>query len=437
MTRASTATLLSLDRYAKIMGINPMHFAGATADHFFPLRNSCTDIWLQHSWQFADTVSREDLAHEIAIAEVDLARELGWWPAPVWIAQEVHQFPRHYRRDTYRNYGRDVRDQRVGIKTEYAKVSAGGRQAATALDLRVPVVYTDNDADGFAETATVVATTTFTDCFEVHAFFQGTNGADVWEIRPPRSIVYDPAAGTMTLEFWSWQMIDPAVQEFLPTSNTLDGMQAIDLRGLEQTPPVTTNLVGAVDVYRIWNNTTDPSCLLIWEPELRGSIIGSLSCSTVAECEACGLTVQDGCIHVRDALRGIVVPTPATYNGETDRWDQVCFAENRDPDFVKIWYYCGDFDNRYLSGHSFDPLSDRWAKAIAQLATARLERPLCSCGNLTALTTKWQQDAAVTADGLNVSMSDLENPFGTRYGEILAWREVRRERHIIRGGGAI
>lgn len=437
MTRASTPTLFSLDRYAKIMGINPLHFAGATANRFFPLRNACTDLWVQHSWQFADVVSREDLAHEIAIAEADLARELGWWPAPIWIAQEVHQFPRHYRRDTYRNYGRNVRDQRVSVKAEYAKISAGGQRTATALELRVPVTFTDADGDGFAETATVVASTTFTDCFEVKVFFEGMNGADVWEIRPPRSIVYDATAQTMTIELWSWQLIDPTVWEAFPTVDTLDGVTAIDLRGLEQVPVVTTNLVTSVDVYRIWNNMADPSCLLIWEPEPRGSILDSPSCSTVTECEACDLTAQDGCIHVRDALRGIVVPTPSTYNAETGKWEQVCFTENRDPDFVKIWYYCGDFGNRYLSGYSFDPLSDRWAKAIAQLATARLERPLCSCGNLTALTSKWQSDAAVTTDNLNVSLSDLENPFGTRYGEIMAWREVKRERHIIRGGGAI
>ena len=142
-------------------------------------------------------------------------------------------------------------------------------------------------------------------------------------------------------------------------------------------------------------------------------------------------------MHVRDALRGIVVPTPATYSADDAAWAQVCFSEDRDPDWVKLWYYCGDIGNRYLGGRSFDPLSDRWARAIAQLATARVERPLCSCGNLTALTEKWQRDTLVTTDGFQTNISDLDNPLGTRYGEILAWREIKRERHVIRGGGAI
>jgi hypothetical protein len=31
----------------------------------------------------------------------------------------------------------------------------------------------------------------------------------------------------------------------------------------------------------------------------------------------------------------------------------------------------------------------------------------------------------------------MDNPFGTRYGEILAWRKVKQERRVLRSGGAI
>jgi len=436
MTRASIPTLLSIDRYAKIMGINPVHFAGATAGDWFPLHNACADIWLQYEWQFADAVSRESLANEIRIAEVDLARELGWWPAPVWVAQEVQSYSRYFRSDTFRNYGRNVRNQRTSVKTEYAKVIAGGRRKADTVKLAATVTYSDADLDGFAETATVTCVTTLTDPFEIQVFTAGMSGAEQWEIRPPRSKTI--AAGTFTATFWSWQMIDPTLWEFIPTSNDLNGPTAIDLHGLGDTPIVTTNLVTTVDVYRVYNDVSESSALLIWEPEPRGSILNyGWSCSSVDECTACSLTSQDGCMHVRDALRGMVVPTPGTYDETTGTWSQDCFTNQRDPDMVKLWYYCGDIGNRYLGGYSFDPLSDRWAKAIAQLATARLERPLCSCGNLSALTTKWQHDTLVTTDGYISGNQDLDNPFGTRYGEILAWREVRRERHVIRGGGAI
>jgi len=293
MTRASTPTLLSLERYAKIMGINPMHFASATANNFWPLHNSCSDIWLQHEWQFADAVSRESLANEIRNAEIDLARELGWWVAPMWINQEVQQFPRHYRKDVFRRYGRDVRGQRASVKAEYAKIIAGGRRAVSIVETGVAVAYTDADSDGFAETATLTCATTLTDAFEIKVYTTGMSGTETWEIRPPRTKTI--SAGVFTATFWSWQMIDPAEWEFFPTQNDLNGPTAIDLSGLEEAPVVTTHLVDTVDVYREYNDITESSALLVWEPEPRGGILNfDWACSTVAECQACSLTSQDG-----------------------------------------------------------------------------------------------------------------------------------------------
>jgi len=69
------------------------------------------------------------------------------------------------------------------------------------------------------------------------------------------------------------------------------------------------------------------------------------------------------------------------------------------------------------------------AEAIAWLATARVERNFCSCANLNALVTMLRKETAVTfPDGPNYIMTDEEraNPFGTRMGEIMAWRRLRR-----------
>ena len=155
MARASIPTLLSLNYYAQIMGINPMHFAGATTDDYFPLRNTCADLWVQESWQFADMVSRESLAQEIDQAETAIANELGWWPAPKWIVQEVHRYPRFYRKDAYRFGGRNVRNQRVGVGCDYGMIISPGQRASSLIEAGATVTYTDADGDGFYETATV------------------------------------------------------------------------------------------------------------------------------------------------------------------------------------------------------------------------------------------------------------------------------------------
>ena len=50
MSRAETCTLLSLDRFAKMFGINPVHFSGAGGSDIFPLKDGCSDVWFQRSY---------------------------------------------------------------------------------------------------------------------------------------------------------------------------------------------------------------------------------------------------------------------------------------------------------------------------------------------------------------------------------------------------
>jgi len=67
-----------------------------------------------------------------------------------------------------------------------------------------------------------------------------------------------------------------------------------------------------------------------------------------------------------------------------------------------------------------------------------LERPFCSCGNVIALAQKWQLDLAEQGETSHqLNADDLNNPFGTRRGAILAWNTVKRECRRLRGGGAI
>ena len=238
------------------------------------------------------------------------------------------------------------------------------------------------------------------------------------------------------MTFWSWQMIDPDIWDTFPTVASLDGQISINLNELTGVGPY-TNVVSTIDIYRVYTDTTTTSAQMIWEPVPAGSsFVGSTFCVSAVDCGGVELITQDGCFNIRDAHTGQVVPIPATYSdGE---WSQVCFTESRDPDMVKLWYYCGYESQDYLSARVGDSLPRQWAYAIAQLATARLERPICSCGNATALTTKWQTDAVEESSGLNISFDELSDPmFGTRYGELLAARTVRRAKQKITGGGAV
>ena len=108
-------------------------------------------------------------------------------------------------------------------------------------------------------------------------------------------------------------------------------------------------------------------------------------------------------------------------------WEQSSFTECRDPDTVSLYYYSGAYSNRWLNGDTCEPMDNYWAQIIAWLATARLERPFCSCGNVEALGAWLREDMVKIGDtSFNITTDDLMNPFGTRRGEVEAWRKVNK-----------
>ena len=99
-------TLLSLPRFARMIGIAPLHFAGATAStlnpQVFPTGSTCGDIWPRYDWQKSDQVSHESLAYAFKDAEETLAKEVGYFASPTWIAGEQKMYPReHFRSGVY------------------------------------------------------------------------------------------------------------------------------------------------------------------------------------------------------------------------------------------------------------------------------------------------------------------------------------------------
>lgn len=254
-------TLLSLPRFARMIGIAPLHFAGASAPsthpQVFPTGSACGDVWPRYDWQKSDQVSHESLAYAIKDAEETLANEVGYFAAPMWISQEKQMYPRDFYREGIYQV-RDVRGFSKGLQTKYGKILSGGRRGTTLIATPTvaggSLVYQDNDSDGLYETASItVNNVTVTELCEIKVYFTGVNAQQEWEIRPPRTATL--SAGTLTMTFESWLFIDPEELSHYPTD---DGFQAVDLSTI--TPLVTT-----VDVYRIYNDTSDASAVFAWE----------------------------------------------------------------------------------------------------------------------------------------------------------------------------
>lgn len=418
MSRADTPTLLSLDRYARIMGINPVHFNGAVGTAtIFPLRGGCSDVWFQRSYQASDRVSREDLAAAIASAEEDIATYLGYWPAPVWISREMHPYPRHHRPDIF-DRGLNTRGDAKSVQLRWGRFLAAGRRHAgfvgQATVAGMTLVWSDPDGDMFDERATITLPTTLTSLSrqQIKVYFDGHSTPE-WEVRPPRSVAI--AAGVLTIEFDFWQLIDPALQDFYPVASPA----ALDI-------DVATNYVDVLDVYREYTDFSQHSAEFYWEP--RTEVWSCQSCAG-AGCSACQTTVQCGCLHVRDVPLGIAVPVPAVWDPAAGSYTATAYTLCYPPDQVKVWYQAGDMSEGFLSSRDLDPLGRGWAEMIAYMATARLERKFCSCGNLSALQGELRVDMARSdREGPSFFLSDAEseNPFGTHKGEILAWRRLQK-----------
>lgn|SRR3990167_266730 len=428
MARASTPTLLSLDRFASIIGLSPAHFNQAYASSIspavFPLRNACSDVWFQYDWQKSDRISRESLASIIDQSERELEAYLGFSPAPRYYAREMHQYPRPYYREAVAG-GLNQRGQFKSLSARSARFIAAGRRAtsliATATTAAGTLVYSDADSDGLEETATITVPSTLSDKCEACVYFASHAADPAWEIRPPRSVTL--SGGVLTLTFWSWQLLSSSLWETLPTDN--DTPAAIDIS-------TTANYVTSVDVYREYTDFSQASAQFYWEKQ--PSVFTLSTCPTCNGdgCEACALTTQTGCLHARDIMQGIVVPQPADYDSDTATWALAAWDDCREPDQVRIWYRAGDVSDRYLADQSCDPLADFYARAIAYMTIARLERPFCQCGNVIALQENLRVDLAQNVSGASGSQSYqntpdlLDCPFGTHRGEWLAWQAIRR-----------
>lgn len=412
LARPLPYTLLSLPRYARIMGIDPLHFSGAHAVGPLGQRNACSDIWYKYSWQNSDQVSLEHLAYTIQSAEQEIASYLGWWPAPVWVSEDTIRYPRVYARDMFGNTI-DVRGTRKAVKASYGKVIELGQRMVTlvgAADTTTGnLAYSDEDADGFYETATITVATTYSDKRKLKVFMPGFSGAKEWEIRSPRRVTL--SGGNVQFVFDSWLFINPELYEQI---QPFEGIDPIDISTV-------ANFVTSVEVYYESVDPTLYSTQVVWNEFDLCEICGGTGCA------ACAESNQTGCGRIADYNIGLIAPYPATYDAVDEEWDFTTWTYSYDPVRVKMWYYAGAVSNEYNAGVSVEPLSDFFAQIIAWLATARLERPLCACNNLITLSEELRTDLTLSSRDTGsrfVTRDVLSSPFGTRKGEVMAWRRL-------------
>lgn len=408
MARSDTLTSLPLDRYAALMGMNPLHFNGVVSD-VSPV-TVCGQPMMQFDWQAVDAVSRESLAWAIADAEQRIAQYLKFKLLPTFEFDERHSMGRPAGPEAFRSRLIGPSGLGAAIRLDWGHVVAGGIERRELVTANAPVVYTDDDADGYLETATVTVSTSATDPNEIALVMPGEGGDALWEIRPIKVSI---SSGICVIVARREQLVIPAVSLGFAT-----GARAVD--GADP-----TMFLPSIDVYRVWH---DPSqqVQFLWEsPAWGGCGCGGVSCQT------CYLSAQFGCSVVRDYRLGLIAGTPAIWNTATSAYEFTQYALNRAPDRARFWYRAGYRNQR--AKRPMVEMAPQWERAVAMLATTLLERPFCGCSNVENITRYWRDDLAVNSSDTTGGSSNrtsnkwLDNPLGTARGAVHAWRIIKNE----------
>jgi hypothetical protein len=317
------------------------------------------------------------------------------------------------RVNTFKSYanhftnGINISGQNAGINLNEGHIIAPGRRAVTLIAEAADVMYTDENGDGFTETATITVTayTEEYDWREIKVYIDGKNGDPRWEIRHVRSVEVDTITEELTIVLDSWLLIEPDIQARFPTIEGLEGLDMTDA----------ANYVLTVDVYREYNDFSQSGAQLVWEKRPANGLI----LAGPGQDEAIN-TTQDGTLIIRND--GLVAPVPAAYDVDEAHWTVSSATVSRNPDMYKLWYYSGFVSEEWSAGYTNDPLDANIATAIAYLSAARLPRGVCQCGEERIKYLR-EPNGFVSPAGNFLAVSDTlqECPFGTRRGEWLAY----------------
>lgn len=120
---------------------------------------------------------------------------------------------------------------------------------------------------------------------------------------------------------------------------------------------------------------------------------------------------------------GVVTPAQALRDASSGIWASTGWEWWREPDRVKV---------RYWAGEALTPnneMSTDWRFIVARMAAAELGGRICACDQANAELWQWQFDlsraAGVNSEQYQIAPEDLKNPFGTRRGQVYAWKKLK------------
>lgn len=389
MARAETETLLSIDQWARIMGLSlwEINQFGAGFPEGTQEDGSCSDVTYQYEWQ-RDHLAREEIARTIAKAELMVADWLGFYPAPKYITgEQLNTFSE--RGYAFRYGARLLTWHRTG--TNYRKVTAFGSLARTLIDNVAAVTASDPDGDNVNELFTVTVTTSVTDTNEIGVYLSsgdrlGESVSEKWRIRPVNVSI---SGGTATITGHRALLAKP-------TKTNIVNPLSLDVTD-------NANYVTTVAVYRIYTDTTAQGTAY-WNYTATDTITQPSTATSHS------LKFSDD----NQALGQIFVT-----------WDDDGTASGyRAPDRVLANYVSGI---PLVNGD----MSPDYQQIIAYLATGILADNKCGCERSAQIIAYWKRDITEsinTSDtGRPPTPIEQDCPFGYTRGALWAWQRLRKK----------
>jgi hypothetical protein len=391
-------TLLSLSQFAQILGLDPLHFASG----YSSLRPSgdCHDIWMQYQWQESGKASRAEVTRVIHAAEEDIAFLTGYWPAWTWIDDERHQLQRG---------GLWPHLERLRLSTKWRHVISGGAKTTTAIEATSVARGADIDADGdgFAELAqfTLTGITATWELEEIRACFKeyavldadncrldpvSTDFDENWEVRPLQL----KRTGTTVVAYVPvWLLFKPQLQ----MAHNAEHIDADDA----------DSYVDTISFYRVYSDISS-QVQFMWGTDCVDDV-------------SCAWATQAGCIRTLDQRAGTVTVVPGSYDEDCDCYTAGSWLRGTSPDAARLWYRAG------LARPAPGIMDHTMARLVTMLACARLDYPVCTCGNAQTLVAEWRENAAkATRERTYTFTADMiSNPLGMRVGEVLVYQSLK------------
>jgi len=423
-------TKLSLERWRQLAHIPPAEFYNLT---FMscpnpPLpRTSCNEQW--GMYPVDGSLNYFDLATQINISVEEITAYLGNSIHPEFVCDTqsypanspfppniTHQYSSYDGRysttyDTaWPSYPLSPEFQEMGIKTENV--------LATATQTGGQLTFEDRDSDGFFETAVVTLVLgsppeSTKDCW---ISLQFSDGRDVGPIT-----VTQNDGVNLIIELNSYQIISQDLYSPFYDTGQLDVCQLAD-------DVLFTESVTAVETYPDFTN------------QGKYSSYTSNGCGCGGNCDVCTATEQTVCVQLIGNNRG--VPIPADYD-VTDGFCNLtdCSTLCR-PDKVELYYFANPCQTENCDSAScVTGVCAKFEKALYYLSATRLG-DICDCSCAANSSNDFFKVQREAGDGTgnsynsnNVGFEIVESsPFGTRWGEVMAYRILRNLQENKIGG---